>query len=485
MRKVYLNQQLATSGVILLVCVASIFLVNGCRKVDRQAIAGNGNAVEERFFNSRRSSEPLVQAITKLMKGKNDKHHFAEKTVKQIGYPYWDKAMVVSVPSSSQRTEDDSINVVYVPFVEDSQNVVNASLVIRTTPSDTTFSYLFDWQYKQLPNSLTSVSDSAEKHALFFMLLDNFVFGHEDFIITDTALFKTNEYRAVSVRIELIPSSGRSNVLSAGPICINAVLSLTQCTTCPTVYPQQCWSEYYGLGSAQGETPPLGGNEGGPGGGWAPGGGTNPPPLHDSTIANKLKKFYLKAKEKADSLHTMAQQDGNERAFSYQITNNDTIVYNIVTGNANSSSPSTAANIYGLNHTHQDNGLPPTNTQSDANQTFDTDDVFKFYSDHVLPAGSKALIFQTLTTRDYVYAAYITDINLFKTNIIAQAGTSVFFSITDNLFHKFDSLLKTCTAPPTCTYERQSELALLAIFGNNSGIKFFKSPRNNINFIKL
>jgi len=228
--------------------------------------------------------------------------------------------------------------------------------------------------------------------------------------------------------------------------------------------------------------------------GWIPpegggGGATNNPP-NDSTIAANLKRLMMKVKDSTkntlDSLHIKAQQDGNERAFSYRVFHNDTSVYSIVTGNENSSNPLTGNGIIGVNHTHQDNGLPATNLQSDANQTFDSDDIFKFYSDHVLSKGGKCLVVQTLTTRDHIYAAYITDVNQFKANIVSLAGTTIFSAMADNLYEKFDSLMNSCTSQPICTYERKSERALLAMFGgNNSGIRFYKSPKNSINFIRL
>jgi hypothetical protein len=70
--------------------------------------------------------------------------------------------------------------------------------------------------------------------------------------------------------------------------------------------------------------------------------------------------------------------------------------------------------------------------------------------------------------------------------LIAKAGTTIFSAMADNLYNQFESLMNSCTAPPTCTYERKSELALLAMFGgSNSGIRFYKTPKNNINFVRL
>src|SRR5688572_25067647 len=96
----------ATFLSIFFICISVALLFNACRKIDYrndQSI----KALEERFFNSHKSSEPHVQALNGFMKRRNDKDHFVERTVKQIGYPYWDKAINVT-GSASQRVESDS-----------------------------------------------------------------------------------------------------------------------------------------------------------------------------------------------------------------------------------------------------------------------------------------------------------------------------------------------------------------------------------------
>ncbi|HRF23140.1 MAG TPA: hypothetical protein PLR98_03225, partial [Chitinophagaceae bacterium] len=130
------------------------------------------------------------------MKRQNDKLHFVAQTVRQIGYPRWDKAMAISKTDASVNGRGqtaDSANIYYVPFVRDSQNYVNASLIVKTNPADTSFSYLCDWQYSILNFSTNTITDTtAEKFALFFMVLDKNTFGHQNFNIQDKRLFNGN-----------------------------------------------------------------------------------------------------------------------------------------------------------------------------------------------------------------------------------------------------------------------------------------------------
>jgi hypothetical protein len=109
-----------------------MFVINSCRKTDRPApeVTYN-NELEQKFFNSHASSNPMVRSITSFVKGQNNKYHFVENLVKQIGFPYWDKAITISNSGHWGRgsgINEDSANITYISFVRDTQNHVNASL---------------------------------------------------------------------------------------------------------------------------------------------------------------------------------------------------------------------------------------------------------------------------------------------------------------------------------------------------------------------
>jgi len=169
------------------------------------------NAIEQKFFNTHRTADASEKAIVEYMKRQNDKLHFVAQTVKQIGYPRWDKAIAVSKTDASVNGRGqtvDSANIYYVPFVRDSENFVNASLLISTELNDTTFEYKCNWQYKNFTYGTPHQDSTAERYALFFMIMDYRTFGYTQFKITDTNLFYNNHpYNGNGRRIGLTISN--------------------------------------------------------------------------------------------------------------------------------------------------------------------------------------------------------------------------------------------------------------------------------------
>ncbi|ODT53636.1 MAG: hypothetical protein ABS68_04670 [Niastella sp. SCN 39-18] len=76
-----------------------------------------------------------------------------------------------------------------IPFVRDTQNYVNATMLININENDTSFSYLCDWQY---PDTATTQM-SAKNLALFMMHTDYFVFGSRMYELTNTSIFGSND----------------------------------------------------------------------------------------------------------------------------------------------------------------------------------------------------------------------------------------------------------------------------------------------------
>ncbi len=176
-------------------------LVLGCKKTDFnfKPTAENQASVEAKFFNTNRTGSAEENALVNFLQRKNNKEHFVEKTVAQIGYPRWDK--ILKKPNKKTLVVGDAAvmgtgggttagdDVYYIPFVRDSQNYVNAAMVIKTSATDTLLSYKCDWQYKSKPHGNATEQGTAESFALFFMFLDRNTLGHEQFQITDTTLF--------------------------------------------------------------------------------------------------------------------------------------------------------------------------------------------------------------------------------------------------------------------------------------------------------
>ena len=151
-----------------------------CKKTDKVLATKEkitDNSIAEKFFEMHRTNDPVEKKIVEFIKRKNEKLNFIDQTIQQIGYPRWDKAFTksknIKTVSSSANLTGDSCDTYYIPFVRDTQNFVNATMVIKANSIDTTFSYLLDWQYTQKENTITSISDSAEYFAIFLCLWTN------------------------------------------------------------------------------------------------------------------------------------------------------------------------------------------------------------------------------------------------------------------------------------------------------------------------
>jgi uncharacterized membrane protein YgcG len=197
------QKQTRTLAVALLVMTAVLYF--SCRKADQfQSSLAETTVlqVENRFFHEHSNSDSTVTALMEYFERKNEGEHFVAKTVERIGYPYWDKALSLQRAAQTNAVGTNSTGAkktgtvttpssttVYVPFVRDDENQVNAALMFTVTPTDTSFLYVCDWQYKDKEHGMVSMAGTAENHAVFFMMLDKRTLGHKTFTITDKKLF--------------------------------------------------------------------------------------------------------------------------------------------------------------------------------------------------------------------------------------------------------------------------------------------------------
>lgn len=489
----------------------------GCRKLDRPDNFSNAEYIKSRFFFEHAPIDPLTKSAADFVRRENDKYNFIVNLTKQIGFPRWNKAMIFPYVNSAAANRgngggQDSAAILYVPFSRDGQNFINSALILSLSSRDTLFQFLMDWQYDSLGYDTSATRTGWNAWDLFhlFTRFDNEVFGHTKFQILDSNLFRGDTVTAILVpdtisyqgRLEptvlcsfyqiiscIVQSEGRS--YSHGSGC--AVSYTMYCTTTWVnigddpggggggggwTLPDPCQLQGGGL---NGRLPP--GCEGTGSGGWVPVGIDEPlppTPPNDSTIAARLKRAYEKCQSTTDSLHGLANTYQIEYTFTYWYIRNDTIPLHPLPGRTDDSKPMLGTGAIGINHTHQDEG--PTDVYR--NQSFDGADIFKFYSHYV---KGDTFAFQTITTRDYVYAAYVTDRQKFINYVRTICNSSIMDIIQDSLNVKHSRGMLTC--PSNCHYNRQTEFGALYLSANNvdsiSGIKIFKSPRQNINFTLL
>lgn len=298
----------------------SIFYFVSCKKVKySQEPQQDYSFIEKRFFTASGSSNLIEKSLINFLKEENSKNKFVEKVVSQIGYPRWDKIITTGKPAmGTNRGNSDSSQIIYyLPFVRDSQNYVNSAMVIFAGNSDTTFGYKCDWQYHEFLNSDLYEADSAENYAVFFMSLNNRVFGHKKFEIIDTSLFYNGGNKPLYITLDSVVNSSKSNTVIAVDHCWQVTVTYqVSCNPSRSVsdfnktnisfvcysqtYHTYCWTEYIntdedgGTGSSTGG----GGNNGVPpecnngitplkattqtlpcGTGWIPGTGTDTDPV--------------------------------------------------------------------------------------------------------------------------------------------------------------------------------------------------------------
>lgn len=203
LNQLYSHEKLSFLRSAFIWCLLFMTIILSCHKADLSK-PSEGLTPTEKFFTNHRSSDVLEKVLISFLERKNKKQPFVEATVRKIGYPVWDKIIKraakinhiavngVGVVQKKATSVTDNSDVYFVPFVRDSQNHVNAAMIITTSSTDTTIGYACDWQYKgMLSNNTSILNGKAEKFAVFFMNFDNLVFGHTSFKITDNLLFRT------------------------------------------------------------------------------------------------------------------------------------------------------------------------------------------------------------------------------------------------------------------------------------------------------
>lgn len=519
----------------LLVIVILIYV--SCRKTDHPL----QNEIQQpvlRFFNLHQSSDPGIKAIANLLMQENKKYDFINSITSTVGYPYWDKTIRIKGKNSMGRgSTGDSADFYYIPFVRDSQNYVNSSLIVKTTSTDTTVRWLSDWQYAGFGFDTTNANaPNARKDFLTLANLERTTFGHTIFLISDGRIFGYPDTQ--NLKVAVYPPGDTTNrgygrgtdeaeyancqrvniCVTSGPSNTSRGVDAIVPTGCITEIPALFCNVYIYTGGGNSGWTPIGSgyvpDTGGNGGNGFPPGyieGWSPPPNPcagnsnrsnivqdcnsawvviddapatmtpgDSLIAANLNRLYNKGLSLSNSLYDSAQADKDERTFTYVINGaNDTIPMFPLRGSTYESWPQLAYNYMGIWHCHQDEG------EANRNQSFDGADIFKLYYHYLINKGFPVSI---ITTHDYIYAAVVTDPIKFKSYIQNIAGTSDLERIKLQLNNIHQTVMNNCT-DPACNWQKKSEKGTMAITANNnsdvSGVKIFKSSRQTINFTLL
>ncbi len=282
------ENRLLTFVIILIVLV----VYAACRKTDmpkEKETKVDVKQIQHKFYYSHPAADPHIKALVGFLQRKNSSSDFIEKTIQRVGLPVWNKAQIYRNGNLAGRGQEDSVTYTYIPFSRENENFVNASLVIQTTPTDTTTSWICDWQYNYYDfNPPTGSSLTAIQVFIFFAKQDNHVFGRRQFSITDNRLLNCLAGMTVDTSknyvIELDSVDGAARPESMGvpdPTCI-VVMEYQQLHYTVTYHMIGDWCIIDEI--TWGNIPPPGnGGSGGSGGG----GGTPPPPECEPPVANR------------------------------------------------------------------------------------------------------------------------------------------------------------------------------------------------------
>ena len=495
--------------------------------------------IEERFFTSHRTHDASEDKIIDFIKAKNNKIHFVEKAVRQIGYPRWNKTMLFKKPSSkilSRGTDADSVSIYFIPFVRDSQNFVNATMIVEAEPGDTSFYYVCDWQYKSLEHSSQAAIHSAERYALFFMTQDNRVFGYTKFNITDTGLFAGATPDALGKKqLNIINISTPTNIFFVyHEICVDTYVcgSADWCTAhggcdysnCASGdgEPDHCyvissvcsqwWEETGGGGETGGGTSTGGNGETGGGGstapnpcngtpnnpadpytaqsnvvdpgdcpppdtGWEPLPEENDPPIIDTTYLNQIARGISR---QSDSVFNWAMQPTNnyrEQAGIIVRKNGEIYLKNLRPGNAGGTrsidySTNIGEELLGYFHTH------PVDPDYKLRSFFSDDDFWEFHK----YARTNQGYLMALECGNKLFIAVVEDVQKYQT----------FMTIARVIQLKKEGYIETVLTPQQPNYythgQQASINAAIQFFGSaaNCGLGFYETTYpEKTNFIKI
>jgi hypothetical protein len=527
MRKFILSSLLATLTVILFICITCSLIITACRKVEEKDTVGeNTLAARSKFFTVPVTTNSIVKAIAQSIKRQDQQRDFVPSLSKKAGYPVWNKAIITktSIANVTARLPGDSGEVVLIPFVKENEYITNAILIVNTgtTSRDTTYKLLYASRYEDFEFDYSDTTKAGAKNIFhLFMVFDNEIFGYTKFMVKDSRIL-TGDPKDTTEETMVTLLNGHGTSYENRLVYITFCNDIEICDKCGfrvsnrnTVEGCRCGSHVETICTTVSTEVgyPGGGSGGHSGGGVISGGGgdenwedenpcrvipsigTNPctgnggnngqsgwipiidedDELQNPVDSMKIKQIYLSIQDSANHYYTKSNIDSAEWCFTLTKNNG---VFNrksktdadpdAVTPNLN---VPTGDTLIGFWHAHQGNV-----SYLNLNLCFSSADYWYMYQKLRF---DNAIAFAT--TKDFVYAMVITNAQKFKT-YLDHGNTRLVENFLTNQYSLGEN---SCTSG--CTTNRLSELANIMIAANESttGIKIYKSNRNNINFSTL
>lgn len=215
----------------VLLFLSLIIILFSCKKTD--SIRDEAPPPVDRFFSAPSNSPKEIKAIAQALKKQNDQFNYLSSITKRAGYPRWDKARIANYDKgtiTARGSEEASGEFVYIPFVKDSDNYVNALLAVKMDGSDTVYRMIYATNYKAFGYDTSDHSKwSARDVFNIFTSFDYSVFGHTKFWVKDTNLFKP-ESDSSYVIVTRVSNTTQSSSARASIYTVAECTAYTVCT---------------------------------------------------------------------------------------------------------------------------------------------------------------------------------------------------------------------------------------------------------------
>ncbi|HAI84920.1 MAG TPA: hypothetical protein DCL43_14750, partial [Chitinophagaceae bacterium] len=191
--------------------------------------------VAERFLTLPKNAGSEILRIAERLRVLNTRNGFLSMIGKKDGMPVWDRAINTTKKAitSTIKARGSSINdtIIFIPLVLENTQYVNAFILAKLNDSIQLNLYRSSDYVNHEFGTLQDTSNSAEKFALQFMLLDFETFGYSNFKVIDNRLFSNGN--SSSIKQKKVHIDHNNSITNArGSI---KILDYEVCTTTKTL----------------------------------------------------------------------------------------------------------------------------------------------------------------------------------------------------------------------------------------------------------
>lgn len=173
----------------------SSILFASCKKMD-YVIESQPDPALDKFFKIPANAPTAVYKVAAEFKRQNAINSFIPTLIKQSGYPVWDKAQVYF--GKGGHTNSNIVNnfgegedtIAIVPFLEENGNQVSAFIISRINNGTKLYLYRANDYDRFRYGGVDAEYISSDKIVYQLVLLNEAVFGHRKYALSDTMLFR-------------------------------------------------------------------------------------------------------------------------------------------------------------------------------------------------------------------------------------------------------------------------------------------------------